>query len=88
MLSARLTKVLIHLITSLGTCACNAGEHVAKFGDKAENNQEITVAVQGNYNNFKHLAYQKNFVMSKVQRTPANVWKMPSQSSKVPENDN
>ena len=71
---------------SLTTCLCSAREHVAKSGDKAENNQDITAQVQGNHPNFKQKLAEKKCRL-KSQRKPDAVWQIPSQSSKVPKVD-
>ena len=78
MLSARLTKLLNLLITTLTRCLRSATEHVAKImGDEAENNLKITTVVQGTYPNFEQTLVGKEiFVISKVReasRCLANV---------------
>ena len=68
MLNATFAKVFNILITSLTTCSCKAREYAAKTGDLAENNQETTTEVQGNYPDFKKNLAQKKFVISTVSR--------------------
>ena len=88
-LSARLAKVPNLLTTTLTRCLCNAREHVAIWGDYAENNHEKTADVKGIYPNFKQkLALKRKFCHFKNPAKASRVWKKSSQSSKVTKNDN